>query len=114
MRMSPMGEHTPTPWEIRHRLNSIGDKMNGGRWVIAQTGTSKREDFFIAEMPFAACRSQDEKEHDANAAFIVKAVNNHALMVAELHRLLALYGNQETADVLASIRTSQAPSPVEE
>ncbi len=37
------------------------------------------------------------------AAFIVKAVNNHSALVAELRRLFELYGHQATADVLAGV-----------
>lgn len=37
------------------------------------------------------------------AAQIVKAVNSHEALVAELQRLFELYGHQATADVLASV-----------
>lgn len=70
---SSVAGHTPGPWEIRHRLNSAGLPNRGGRYVILQKGSSLREDFFICEMPFAACRGQDEIEHEANARLIAAA-----------------------------------------
>jgi hypothetical protein len=41
-----------------------------------------------------------KRQAEIDAAFIVKAVNNHERIVAELKRLFDLYGHQATKDVL--------------
>jgi hypothetical protein len=84
-------EHTAGPWEASHRLNSIGQPQKGGRYVILQRGTNKREDFYIAEMPFAAVRGADIAEHEANARLIAAApdlLNEHTANLGALLLLL--------------------------
>lgn len=44
-----------------------------------------------------------------NADLILRAVNNHDAMVAELQRLFHLYGHQATADVLDRVGTPAQP-----
>jgi 3-methyladenine DNA glycosylase/8-oxoguanine DNA glycosylase len=73
-----MADHTKLPWHHSRKSVYVSD--------INHT--------CIAQM----LREQDVNE--ANAAFIVKAVNNHERMVAELKRLFDLYGHQATKDVL--------------
>lgn len=85
--------HTPGPWVVRHRLNSVGDKMRGGRFVIIGEAQSTREEFYICECPHAAVRSGDEKECEANAAFIVRAVNSHDDLLAIAKDSLAAINN---------------------
>lgn len=74
----PTAGHTPGPWAVSHRLNSIGQPGLGGRYVILWEGHSKREDFFIAEMPFASARDGDVRQHEANARLIAAAPDLHA------------------------------------
>lgn len=69
--------HTPGPWESTHRLSSIGEPMRNGRFVILKLGSNKREDFFIAEMPFAAVRGGDRRECEGNARLIVASANSY-------------------------------------
>ena len=64
---------TPGPWEKVYRLNSIGEPLKNGRYVIRQMGDSKREDFYIAESPYAAHRGGDVAVHEANAHLIAAA-----------------------------------------
>lgn len=74
MKMASDAKWTKGPWRKSRRLNSVGAPItSGGRYVILQEGASKREDFFICEMPFAAVRSGDEREHEANADLITAA-----------------------------------------
>ena len=80
-----MAEHTPTPWKMGDRKPYVEI------WGPMRMNSS----------PILA--SMEHEPRDANAAFIVKAVNNHEPMVAELQRLFELYGHQATADVLADV-----------
>jgi hypothetical protein len=95
-----MTEHTPTPWSLgSHNLRAVTKDAEG----IA--------DGYDAYMVAVASSHSlvGQAEAIANAAFIVKAVNNHDVMVAELQRLFEMYGHQATADVLS--RVKGAPKP---
>jgi len=70
-----MAEHTPTPWEIgTHNLRGILKDAAG----IADGCDA----YMIAVTSAHSLLSPDEAA--ANAAFIVKAVNNHEALVAAL------------------------------
>ena len=85
---------TKGPWEVRRRLNSIGQPNENGRFVILWAGHSKREDFFIAEMPFVAARYGDIAAHEANARLIAAA----PLMAEVLMDWEKTPGSQRTGD----------------
>ncbi|QPF86979.1 hypothetical protein IC762_12065 [Bradyrhizobium genosp. L] len=66
-----MGEHTPTPWKWRNDFNHIQGAPRDGEWygeaVTNYGGLAKPRTLGVA-----------------NAAFIVKAVNNHDDLVKAL------------------------------
>jgi hypothetical protein len=70
-----MGEHTPLPWhfdELEHRPDGCGYiRHESDRFEISHHGDTGRS----------------REENLANAAFIVKAVNNHDALVAEVEKL---------------------------
>jgi hypothetical protein len=70
----PMTEHTPTPWNIGISDNGRAD------WVFA-SGQA------IADCEFI----NDKGVTEANAAFIVKAVNNHDALVKALEQCAASF-----------------------
>lgn len=86
-----MTDHTPTPWTCKGQ--AIFEESSGHTMFVAYCGTvfgagvkkGKVESFIIHE----------DNAH-ANAAFIVKAVNNHAPMVRSLEQCAQLF------DVLAT------------
>jgi len=76
---------SPLPWSLGERAEVFA--RNGEDWIADCNQ--------LNGLSFA--------ESVANAAFICKAVNNHAALVAELQRLFKLYGHQATADVLRAV-----------
>ena len=83
-----MSEHTPTPWQ------ADPDDREGYEWnihIVDKSGINR------------ICFMSNGPQTEANAALIVKAVNNHDVLVAELQRLFDLYGHQATADVLRDV-----------
>lgn len=74
-----MSEHTPTPWAF-HRPTTAPAHNLSGRWVIVCQSKTKWEGVLICEMPYAATTAMKEAEQDANARFIVTAVNSHEAM----------------------------------
>lgn len=105
-----MSEHTPTPWEYRpHRHDDWGwirgHKKDGELLAplvaIARGGSWNGDE----EVTLDQHRAAGTDPYAANAAFIVKAVNSHDALVAELRRLFEMYGHQATADVLALVGT---------
>ncbi len=88
-------DHTPTPWVSEEVRTQVGRAFRIGASEMLKAGKG-------------CCIIYDdyghgENERSANAALIVKAVNNHDALVTELRRLFELYGHQATADVLAAV-----------
>lgn len=85
-----MTEHTPTPWRVEK-----GTGLVWGDCTIFEDGTPDRLGIPVTdgqlERPWGKGCGPTYDEMEANAAFIVKAVNSHA----EMDRLLA-----EAADEL--------------
>lgn len=80
-----MGEHTPTPWEVE---TPMGDETP---WIV-EAGLEAYQWRCIA---MTCTESSDEgldaitiEEAAANAAFIVKACNNHDTLVKALESFL--------------------------
>ena len=91
-------EHTPTPWIAASKYSSVA-----GVPIVTQQG-GRIGNTAMPGMPSEWDHLKLQAEIDA--AFIVKAVNNYAAMVAELKRMFELYGHQATADVLAILETT--------
>lgn len=77
-------KHTPTPWSL-------------GR----QDDYSVKRVIETANDYIASCDgSESEDVDEANAAFIVLAVNNHDNLVATLKALIAVHRQQDTTGVM--------------
>jgi hypothetical protein len=79
-----MAEHTPTPWRVEDGTDLI--------W-----GACDQDDHSTYGMGYPICegklgywgdRRADRGERDANAAFIVKAVNSHEALVKALRDII--------------------------
>ena len=85
--MGQTAEHTALPWKVVDRK---GRGMTAIMGVLASTGTY---DNFLAEM-----HSQDtQEEAEANAAFIVEAVNNHDRLASTVSLLMEALERATTA-----------------
>ncbi len=73
-------EHTPIPWEI----HAWADGHNSVR-ICQPDHSTERGCLPVAE---AEILGRDREEAEANAAFIVRAVNNHAKLLKALEALL--------------------------
>lgn len=92
-----MSEHTPTPWVLRHSEPREWAPEPRPERIIGPNG----------DPLWVACIGMStDPEAVANAAFIVKAVNSHETLVAELRRLHEICGHQTTADLLAVVGES--------
>ncbi|HXP63987.1 MAG TPA: hypothetical protein VN815_00815 [Steroidobacteraceae bacterium] len=78
-----MSEHTPTPWFVMG--NSIQTK--GGNYIADLSSP------------------RGSQERDANAAFIVKAVNNHDALVEALTECLDVLQSKEMMGVWGFLYT---------
>lgn len=98
-----MSKHTKLPWEVA----KDGQAIYGGDGHIVLT-VSATVTCGRADDDYYSCQSASAKPllhlSEENAAFIVCAVNNHELIIAELERLFKLYGHQHTADILAKVK----------
>lgn len=74
-------KHTPTPWRYfkNERDNYTGDYIITAKSNSAHIVTSGRNMW-----------EEDSKNHEANAAFIVKAVNNYNKLFITTERLLEI------------------------
>ena len=70
-------KHTPTPWGVHVNLD--------GAVIYAEDGT--REPWLIADVSGGF---EDEIEQEANAAFIVKACNNHENLIGVIQAALRI------------------------
>lgn len=71
-----MTEHTPTPWKIS------GRKMKPSSEPYGILLTGERSDGFQSSVAYCARHpGVDTPTAEANAAFIIKAVNNHDMLV---------------------------------
>lgn len=68
-------EHTPTPW-----------KTDG--YIINANSLNEFGNFVILSMPHRDENIKAVKENEANAAFIVKAVNSHYELVSALKDMI--------------------------
>lgn len=86
-----MTEHTPTPWRVFD--------MNGTIAIMA--GKLERHNEVIHWSGFDASHFPDDVA--ANAAFIVKAVNNHDKLVQALQDVLECTGSKTTPEIVRAI-----------
>jgi hypothetical protein len=93
-----MSEHTPTPWTCRGQ--SVFDTSEH-TVSLAYCGTVAGAG--VCKDGQVRSFGVNEATANANAAFIVKAVNSHEPLVAELRRLHEICGHQTTADILAAV-----------
>lgn len=88
--MKTQVQHTPTPW------------------LKAELGVVRNE---VDNYLVARCIGDTDQEADANAAFIVRAVNSHEAMLEALKlvvRDLKKYGKYEASSVYLELIISQA------
>lgn len=91
-----MAEHTPTPW--------THVEMESGGFKIVPADDPNFKICRIENSITYLMAFDDAAESDA--AFIVKAANNHEAMLTELRRLHELYGHQQTADIIGAVGES--------
>lgn len=93
----PTPAHTPTPWNLHRAYDGeplAVERENGNAFVSAQLVIA-RDEKIIAEVVFRGGLNggwphvDSMEEFRANAAFIVRAVNNHEALVAALERQIA-------------------------
>lgn len=98
--MPKQAQHTPTPWKYDKESNRIYAK-GGADWIYTlDEGVALESD----------------EQHEANAAFIVKACNSHGALVAALRSCrmqLRVFGKERMSEVLwnghtASIQEADA------
>lgn len=78
-----MGEHTPTPWAVDY-LDKHGQRVVRSEHIEVCTC-------------WHHCVGAIEKEMEANAALIVKAVNSHQALVDALRDVLSMLDQNNTA-----------------
>jgi hypothetical protein len=98
-----MSEHTPTPWRVEQ-----GTGLVWGNCSTFDDGTPDKFGVPVTdgqlERPWAKGQGPTYEEMEANAAFIVRAVNAHAQLVAALERLIEVSHSisEEQTDAIAS------------
>lgn len=100
--------HTPTPWRaVIHSRSIEGKAPNQFSYPIKPVGGS----FVIANVTLAYPETADNEmrldyaQGEANAAFIVRAVNSHAALVEALERIVAISENRPAIRGRPVIRT---------
>src|SRR5690606_6210867 len=87
MTTKPKAQHTPTPWAVYHWHPEARD--------IAYVAPAGLDDSFFRVDEIATlykCTPGESSGADANAEFIVHAVNSHAALVEVLERILPNIG----------------------
>ncbi len=92
-----MTEHTPTPWRVEEGTDLIWGACDPDDLTSRGMGYSIVEGKPPHWKPYKP--SRDERE--ANAAFIVKAVNNHEALVQALQALVDQVNDYERVNNLA-------------
>lgn len=77
-------EHTPTPWKFTHHMDIGGDQM---------ARIDDKNGIFLAGV--SDMNLADHSLRDANAAFIVRAVNSHEDCIEALSAMLSLIDSLE-------------------
>lgn len=99
----PMAEHFPAPWHVDPLTASIyaTDVPKGPARVADMRGWG----YLTGKGHGALALSQDEAIdiQRANAAFLVKAVNNHDALVKHLHHLATVCCDEDTLRLLDSL-----------
>lgn len=101
--------HTPTPWAVEDPMGAdfglwlVQDGLKPFQWSCV--AMVMRDDEDIRRHPDTRFITKDEQE--ANAAFIVRAVNSHDDLVAALETMVNNWGNQHHKD-LAQARAALA------
>lgn len=82
-------KHTPAPWRYRP------DEFDDWGWIKGPENTPwntslvaiARPGFALTEEQLYACRTRHEDPAEANAAFIIRAVNAHEALVEALKKI---------------------------
>ena len=84
-----MAEHTPTPWAYRpHRHDDWGwIRATSANGELAPLVAMARSGSWESAAFFDEHRANNTDPYGANAAFIVKAVNNHDLFLKVLEKI---------------------------
>lgn len=94
-----MTEHTPTPWRLYDE---------GATTAIMATTVPAPKNEVVHWSGFDACHFSTRKAK-ANAAFIVKAVNNHDALVKHLHHLATVCCDEDALRLLDSLGGGVGP-----
>jgi hypothetical protein len=87
--------HTPTPWRIQFLGNAEADLIHKGTFAGITAGSGRPEQLDRGDLA----------EWEANAAFIVRAVNAHEELVAALQRMLLDLDKDGQAAAIATLNT---------
>lgn len=88
-----MDKHTPTPWTVEaHRIRANGTMVAYTVYTrVVPSGVDERqpgESWLDAYSRTQPEREAIEQEMEANAAFIVEAVNSHASLLSTIKELM--------------------------
>jgi hypothetical protein len=113
-----MSEHTPTPWVYRPHEHDDWGWIRGPKEgdftgpIVAISRSNKNE----TSDSFDAHRAAGTDPYEANAAFIIKAVNNHDDIVRALQSIAGIADNlqgriakEALLGILASVGNARDP-----
>lgn len=93
------GKHTPVPWTVGYESLSVEAQTEKGTMkVLDIRGWGHLTGCGTGALGLSF--EEGKAVQEANAAFIVRAVNCHDELIAELERLYAAHGNEATRQVL--------------
>lgn len=82
--------HTPTPWH----LTFVGHELEDQRWQIHDNRIA------IADVTGKFGNREVNEEQEANAEFIIRAVNAHDALILALQRIVKINGSTGGSDAL--------------
>jgi hypothetical protein len=98
-------EYSPTPWEL------VPGNENHGPYITNVYGGDVCDFYAMSNPSVFSVRNGGESrpvpfvDADANAAFVVEAVNSHAALLAQVEALKAALTNLVDAEALSDVRS---------